>query len=139
MSGNQPTLPTLRDHDLPPFWDGFAVVWDGWETQQPAFICPPPKATCCRACGSMNPSLMNRGRMARSTVVTHQMIGERDVAQERLPWSVRGKLKALALYSLVAFRCLDCRFDQVLDREGRWWDLDESDYMDAGSYPPANY
>lgn len=37
----QPPLPTDRDHDLPPRWDGFPVHWHGWTQSDPVVICPP--------------------------------------------------------------------------------------------------
>lgn len=42
-------LTMLREHDLPPRWDDRLVAWRGWETQPPAFICPPPRQECCEA------------------------------------------------------------------------------------------
>jgi hypothetical protein len=37
-------------------------------------------------------------------------------------------------YELTAFRCPDCRHDQIDDRDGHTWDLDESDYSEDGSW-----
>lgn len=138
---NQQTLRFERDFDLPPRWDGNVVVWDGWDrldAHGPVFICPPTPRHCCPACGSLTPSLTNRGRRALSPRTTRQQILDHDAARRRLPESVRSKLHAgrgpLALYGLTAFRCPDCRFDQVLDADRRWWDLDESDYRADGSW-----
>lgn len=34
--------------------------------------------------------------------------------------------------------CPDCRYDTVFDPHiGQWWDLDDSDYQDAGSWEPT--
>ena len=140
---SQPTLPVDRPHDLPPRWDGRAVVWDGWKSRDAdgvLFICPPPRPQCCLACGSFTPPVSNRGRLALSARTTHQDIIDNNEARSRLPDSVKWKAHAsrgpIALYQLTAFRCPDCRFDQVLDGDGQMWDLDESDYGDSGSIAP---
>jgi len=134
MNG-QPTLPTERAHDLPRFWDGKAVAWRGWEAEIEAFICPPPKPSCCPACGSFAKPAINHGRVAKLQAITHDMIAAKDAARDRLPVGLKHKIAALALYELVAFRCPDCRHDQVWERhEGTTWDLDESDYMGDGSW-----
>jgi len=73
MNG-QPTLPTERAHDLPRFWDGKAVAWRGWEAEIEAFICPPPKPSCCPACGSFAKPAINHGRVAKLQAITHDMI-----------------------------------------------------------------
>ena len=44
-------VPPTGLHDLPPKWDGRTVTWQGWQSE-PTFICPPPKPTPCRSCGS---------------------------------------------------------------------------------------
>ena len=133
----QPTLPTDRSHDLPRFWDGKAVVWRGWEAPLVAWICPPPKPSCCEACGSLARPVTNWGRVARFGGITHDMIAAADAARDRLPTAHQHRLKGhpRALYELTAFRCPDCRHDQILDRDGSMWNLDESDYSDEGSWP----
>ena len=35
---------------------------------------------------------------------------------------------------LFAWRCPDCKLDQVTDLSGVVWDLDDDDYTDEGSY-----
>lgn len=132
----QPTPPTDRAHDLPRFWDGKAVVWRGWKVPLDAWICPPPKPSCCPACGSLARPVTNRGRVARFGGITHDMIAAADAARDRLPTAHQHRLKGhpRALYELTAFRCPDCRHDQILDRDGSMWNLDESDYSDEGSW-----
>lgn len=128
----------LREHDLPPLWDGLVVVWDGWEALPTVIICPPKPKDPCSACGSLTTPVVNRARVARSTVITRELLAERDAARERLPVTSRGKLKPLALYRLTAFRCPDCRHDLVVDGEtGESWDLDVTDYGDTGSKEPS--
>ena len=125
-----------RSHDLPRFWDGKAVVWRGWEAPLDAWICPPPKPSCCEACGSLARPVTNRGRVARFGGITHDMIAAADAARDRLPTAHQHRIKGhpRALYELTAFRCPDCRHDQILDRDGSTWNLDESDYSDEGSW-----
>lgn len=115
----QPTLPVDRDHDLPPRWDGAEVEWQGW-CDQPVLLCwrGPAERDVCPACGSTERRVMNRGllRVWRRTSTG---------------------LRARRLGSIFAFRCPDCRHDQVLDGlDGEMWDLDESDYHDEGSVAP---
>lgn len=103
-------LTMVREHDLPPRWDGKDVTWGDWQGPLPVFICPPPSLadTCCKACGSIGHNVHNRGYI------------------EQL----------LALY---AFRCTDCKHDQVLEIEtNELWDLDHTDYGADGSTPPAD-
>jgi hypothetical protein len=51
----------------------------------------------------------------------------------RLGWA-SSRRPALALWRLFAFRCQDCRHDQVLDLNTReLWDLDHTDYGPEGS------
>lgn len=134
-------LNALREHDLPPFWDGLAVVWGDWQPPWPdAFVCPPPPPSCCPACGCLDAQVTNRGRVATSIVITHEQIRERDAARVRLPERVHlmasraGKLEPLALARLHVTRCPACRHDQVWDMDtGAWWNLDHTDYGPAGS------
>lgn len=131
-------LTLLREHDLPPRWDGLATVWDGWETQIPAFVCPPPKSSCCSACGSLATPVVNRGRVARVPAVTHDRIREHDDKRARLG-AGNGHLagRPVALYRLHAFRCPDCRHDVVWDVDtDEWFDLDHTDYGPEGSTAP---
>lgn len=124
-------LALLREHDLPPRWDGLAVVWDGWQTQIEAFVCPPPKPTCCTVCGSLADPVTNRGRVARVPAVTHERIREHDEKRAHLAG------RPPALHRLVAFRCPDCRHDQVWDTDAdETWDLDHTDYGPDGSRAP---
>lgn len=133
----QPVLPVSRLHDLPPRWDGRVVAWDGWEVPNgPVFICPPLPKSCCEACGSAAQQPMNRGRVAISPRTTRDEVLASDAARNRLPVAWRGKLKPLALYELVAWRCPDCLQDMVMELRGGWWRLDESDYGEEGSVEP---
>lgn len=100
---NQRTLPTGRDYDLPPFWDGHRVQWGRWEIGW-ITLCR-ERASCCPYCGS-----------TERPPVCHGVIA----GQKNRLW---------------AYRCPDCRHDQVYELRGdSVWDLDESDYTDVGSF-----
>lgn len=99
-----------RDHDLPPMWDGHPVTWTGWQIMN-ITICPPPKPECCQVCGSLAPRVINHGRYFRL---------DRRTGREQHP-------------ALTAYRCPDCKTDQVCDWRGVWWDLGPEDYGDDGS------
>lgn len=128
-------LTMLRDHDLPPRWDGLAVVWDGWHAPVPVFICPPPRPSCCEGCGSTAAAVHNRGRVARVQTFTVEMILANDETRARLPEQLRHKIKPRALVRLYAFRCPDCQLDVVHDLDtAETWTLDHTDYGDDGSH-----
>jgi len=109
-----------RAHDLPPAWDGLPVEWRGWgATPTTLGYHLPLDAIACRRCGSLDEQLHNVG------VVD---LGPSDDAEDS------GRY-----IRLLAFRCPDCRHDQVLDQDDdELWDLDESDYGDDGSVPPGD-
>lgn len=127
-----------RVHDLPPFWDGFAVVWDKWESEPDLFICPPLKSPAvCAGCGLVMPRATARGRVAASTLVTHDKIAANDENRQRLGWA-KHNLKRNALIGLTAFRCTHCGHDSVFDHAAdESWDLDPADYGDQGSHAPT--
>lgn len=129
-------LTMLREHDLPPRWDGLAVVWDGWCRPAPAFICPPHDNDRCEGCGSTASAVHNRGRVARVPAVTHDRIRQVDDARDRLPVREQHRVPAKALHRLVAFRCPDCHLDVVHDHDtDQTWTLDHTDYGHDGSAP----
>jgi hypothetical protein len=126
-------------HDLPRFWDDLAVVWDGWHAPlSPVFVCPPPPPSCCVACGSMAEPVVNRGRVARASFITHEQIDKREESRDRLPVSLKHHPRRNALYRLFAHRCPDCKHDEVWDMDtDEWWKLDAGDYADEGSRASA--
>lgn len=116
---------STREHDLPPRWDGYAVEWSEWKSSRDVRICPPPKTReRCDACGSSEPPVHSIGRVWSDGT---------NVLRIR-----RGRLRERFLVAVIyAFRCPDCQHDQVLDSlraGGQWWDLDPTDYEDAGSW-----
>lgn len=97
-------------HDLPPLWEGRPVMWHGWGAGPPVLICPPPARECCQFCGSLEPSVSNRG--SREVIVGSRRF----------------------MPSLIAHRCPDCRRDLVHDMgTDETWELEPSDYDDGGA------
>lgn len=129
----QPTLPVApRAHDLPPRWDGRRVEWGQWDTTR-VIICPPPKPEPCHVCGSTEQPATCRGavRSAPGEVVPIRRPRSYTDALE----NQRAEQRGVVLLTLVATRCPDCLTDQVWEpRTDAWWDLDDSDYGDEGSY-----
>lgn len=116
---SQPTLPAApRAHDLPPRWDGSTVEWGGWQVEDTTLRYH-VKARCCRFCGSLEWPVANIG-MVRTDAPRGVM-------------SIR-KRYGYQLGRLYAFRCPDCKRDQVVDLAGVLWDLDDTDYGDEGSW-----
>jgi hypothetical protein len=122
-------LTELREHDLPPKWDGRAVLWEGWSDQLVAHVCPPPKEReVCAACGSLARAVVNRGLLAHRRGTTLAVLDGHLRAHRP------GKVGYWVLY---AWRCPGCKQDVVWDvRRDEWWDLDFTDYGDAGSADP---
>lgn len=118
-----------RKHDLPPFWDGLAVVWEPWEPMPLLHMCGKgKKMDACKGCDSTDPRRMAAGLLAVSPDVAHDVIR----ARPRL-----GR-KPVAFYLLAAFRCPECLHDVVHDlRDDQVWDLEPIDYCDSGSVDPA--
>lgn len=135
-------LTLLREHDLPPKWDGLAVLWRGWEYQQAGvFLCPPPTPREDRCGGCKEPltergfpvQSVNKGLVAVSSVLTHDDLRYEEDNRERLG-RLAHKRKPRALWRLYVWRCPNCRLDTVWDTDtDEWFDLDETDYSDAGS------
>lgn len=140
-------LTLLREHDLPPRWDGRAVWWEGWrpdlEAVGPVFICGPGaralRARVCEACGSQARPSVNRGHVARVPATTVERWHARCEAWARLPVGSRHLLPKYpsGAIELHAFRCPDCLLDTVWDRPAdEWWTLDHADYGLDGSVAP---
>lgn len=111
-------------HDLPPRWDGRTVEWRGW-TNTPPVMCPRVSyREPCVKCGSTSQPIINRGAVWTTPGETAS------ISRARLE---QGRHLAGNLH---AFRCPNCRHDTVLDSltDGNWWDLDEADYTDEGSW-----
>jgi hypothetical protein len=125
-----------RKHDLPPFWDGLAVVWDSWELLPLVHMCGRGVGFVepCQECGSTGPRRMAVGLLGTSNEVTHADLWR----ENRVPVVFRQHRESVARRSLIAFRCLQCLHDVVLDsRDGQVWDLEPIDYCESGSVDPA--
>lgn len=135
--GRMTDLLTLaRKHDLPPRWDGCITTWRGWEPLPIAHICPPPKRRCCSGCGSAEEPVLNVGTVCHSPRTTHAELRHDAENRKRLR-RLAYKRPLLATMRLYAFRCQDCRADEVWDRKtDEWWTLDHTDYGDNGSVAP---
>lgn len=136
MAAEEDLLLGLREHDLPPLWDGRVVLWRGWEDPEPGhvFICPPPKQRhVCEGCGSLEPWVTNRGMVAVSPSLTREELLYEEENRARLG-SLAHKRKPRALWRLHAYRCPDCKLDTVWDHDtDQWWTLDFTDYGPEGS------
>lgn len=124
-----------REHDLPPKWDGLAVIWEPWEPAGDIFICP-AAPTGCTECGSTATPISSRGTVAVSHIVTRQRLADYLTNRSRLgPLAYRARI--LGTGRLFAYRCPDCHHDSVHDLNTREsWDLDCTDYGDDGSVAP---
>lgn len=112
MRANLVAVPDSGLHDLPPRWDGLDVTWSGWRATT-AHICPPLREACT-SCGCLEWPTVNIGHI-------------------NLGLNRRGRQ---TFRVLTAFRCVECGADHVLDDKGVMWDLDLTDYGDAGSVAP---
>lgn len=131
-------LTGLREHDLPPFWDGFAVDWAHWRTvpteqAERVFLCPPPRdPASCSACGVIDAGFQFAlGQMATRKHISHDDIAEHERRQAagEISYDVNVALPIFEVY-----RCLHCSHDTVYDRQrSEWWDLDHTDYGPEGS------
>lgn len=92
----------------PIMWDGAAIVWGKWHSSN-VFLCDrrsrKPRETCAQCHSTTTLSLHCRGHVFRPQ------------------------------WRLSLTRCFDCGADTVLDWNDEAWDLDASDYGEAGSWP----
>jgi len=138
-------LSMLREHDLPPRWDGRAVVWEGWQyAHAGVFMCPPPRRDVCEGCGMPTTERgfpcwsTNIGLVADSRTLTHADYEAEEAARARLPKRVKHKLERHWWRELHAFRCHHCQLDNVWDvTTNEVWTLDHTDYGDTGSDQPG--
>ena len=114
----QPTPPTApRAHQLPPKWDGCTVEW-GEFRRDDSTLRLHARPDCCPLCGSLTERVLAVG-MVRT-----------DGPQISL---ARRSRSGYQTGRLLAWRCPDCKHDQVTDLGGATWDLDDTDYDDDGS------
>lgn len=130
MRANLVAVPDSGLHDLPPRWDGLAVVWYGWEALT-YHLCPPVRE-CCEACGSMAGPVVNFGLVGDDPEMSPADV-EHDDQVVLLAYQSGHRRQRRSWLRLTAFRCPDCGADSILDGNGVLWRLDLSDYGDAGS------
>ena len=130
-----------RRHDLPPRWDGRIVHWSEWDTS-PTLMCGPRgpvRASRCEGCGSTASNATSRGTvypLAGDTYESEQPIVKRTRSGREYQAGVQVVTANWRhpVTSLVAFRCLGCGLDEVVDMgTGECWTLDDLDYGDEGS------
>lgn len=129
----------LIGQDLPPSWDGEPVRWSQWKSGPELIICPTPPLTdiACDQCGVIDTtkSLLCWGQRMENGPQEDRVL--RQLPSGRTYWRNTTR-PATWVRDLVAYRCPHCKHDRVWDkRTDEWWDLDESDYVPAGSYPPV--
>lgn len=115
-------------HDLPPKWDSVPVQWEPWENS-PTTLCVKGLREPCGHCGSRTHPVAAHGTRIVPIPDSVVSIG--------LPayGATKERIQRMALLVL---RCPDCRHDTVWDPwTDEWWDLDDSDYGDEGSFLPA--
>lgn len=111
----------IREHDLPPRWDGHAVEWAGWEDRGPTTLVfhLPVESHACPSCGSLAAQRGERANVGR--VLPREGTTALHTGHRRL----------------FATRCADCGHDQVYDLErDALYDLDDTDYGPEGSVEP---
>lgn len=128
------TLVATR-HDLPPRWDGRPVEWGEWHQAQTTLPFHTPVADqACTACGLIAEPAISAGRIPPLASETFEVPDIRTLRSGRTYERGKKLVPAWAVVCLVAFRCTGCGADRVHDeRTGETWDLDASDYGDAGS------
>lgn len=124
--------PIKAPHDLPPRWDGRAVLWAPWRLADDGSLAFHSALAdlACQRCGSLA-----RQHWRSSGLVAHESVTSCD---ELRVAEALGKAGRAGHRRLSVRRCLDCGHDQVLDLDSdELWDLDSSDYGDEGSdYDP---
>lgn len=130
-------LTLAREHDLPPLWDGLAVVWEGWRDVPPVFLCGNVEQAECPGCGGVTTTSTNIGLVGQRPDVTHDQIQAEEANRRLLGWAAH-KRKRIAWRRLTVDRCANCKHDVVVDMEtDEVWDLDYTDYGPDGSVQPA--
>jgi hypothetical protein len=110
-----------RAHDLPPLWDGRPVQWSDWTDEAglagrtTLVFHVPADHWACTGCGWIRDSELRAvGTLLPGGGVTDMWPHVR----------------------LVVRRCPGCHLDEVTDIDtGEVWDLEDTDYTDAGSWP----
>ncbi|GAB3166725.1 hypothetical protein GCM10027059_26130 [Myceligenerans halotolerans] len=134
------TLAHSRAHDLPPLWDGRRVEWTPWrdEPHTSMVFHAPAHEFACTGCGWIRDAELRAvGKLHRAPGETFTTPVERRTRSGHR-YSVNIEVPARPVARLHVRRCPGCGLDEVTDIDtGEVWDLEESDYTDAGSWPEA--
>lgn len=129
------TLARTRPNEFPVKWDDRPVEWN---TEDPM----PGRALShfdftCNGCGASDaPVDCYVGRVDPAPGATFEVDRERKLPSGRT-YVRTVDVPAWPLARLSLYRCLACGHDEVYDHETeQLWDLDDSDYGDAGSVDP---
>jgi hypothetical protein len=121
-----------RAHDLPPLWDGRRVDWSAWEELGHTSLVfhAPADEFACTGCGWIaDTELRAVGRVHPEPGATFTVLPHARARHEI-------EVPAWPVARLSVLRCAGCGLDEVTDMEtGEVWDLEPSDYTDAGSWP----
>lgn len=121
--------------DLPPAWDGVPVVWSEWSTGGTTLALHiPADQLACPECGAVEEPTISFGKRPPETPTI--MSTRTKTTKSGRKYAVPHEIQAWPVRDLIASRCRHCNHDVVTDlRTDERWDLDESDYSPAGSYP----
>lgn len=109
------------------------MVWQGWSETPTSMRFHSPKERCDH-CRSEQEPMVNLGLLHPKPGETFEVERSRRLRSGR-QWTELVDVSAWPVIHLAAFRCPECRCDQVHDsRDDSWWDLDPSDYADEGSW-----
>ena len=115
-------------HDLPPRWDGRAVIWSPWVLADDGSLAFHSALAdlACQQCGSLaRQHWRSVGLVSHLATTTHEQL------HVAVATSTAGRCGERRLS---VRRCLDCGHDQVLDlTSDELWDLDATDYGPDGS------
>lgn len=135
MSGGGHLSLVAQRPDLPPAWDGAPVEWSEWSTGHTTLALHiPADKLACDHCGTVEEPSINFGKRPpeHPTVMTTRTKTTRSGRKYEVPHEI----PSWPIRDLIAARCRHCGHDTVHDlRTDERWDLDESDYSPAGSYP----
>lgn len=124
-----------RANDLPPRWDGRVVSWTEWRPDR-LRVCGSLQPDACLECGSTALPDYSRAILYPNQGDTHRALIEAATRRTGRRYMRERTVPTKPHPRLVAFRCPDCRIDQVLDLVTQtWWTLDEDDYGPEGSNP----
>lgn len=116
-------LHLVRDRkpvELPETWEGTGerrILWSDWSGPHRIFMCPAPaEQEACEGCGEVTEEETSAGRILPLPGELVEV--EETIESKRRPgssWSRSVKRPASPYIRLIAFRCVECGFVEVLD------------------------